>query len=245
MSSNQSSSKNSDAEYTRNLMREMGIVDEAKIAQVTAMMNQGATITQPSVTGEYRCFNMGCSKKGMLKCSVCNIARYCSKECQKADWKPRHKATCGKDRGIAQMDPMAMLNALDAWRSGGWYAQQTRKRLYERLWMSFQFRTEDEYAHAGNMVGYYQTAANGSPPENTSRQFREHVGVFRRKGMLPPDWSAKDDKQLFKKAEGHIHFALEKSDIVDMFGYSSGEHSVLRSMAENALGPIGNWIEDA
>lgn len=242
MSSNKK--KMSEAEYTRNVMRDLGFGnDEEKIAQVTAMMEQSATITTP--TGAYQCFNIGCSKKGKSKCSVCGIARYCSKECQKADWKPRHKASCGKDRGMALVDPVGMLGAIGAGGDGGWYAQKSRKRVYERLWMSFQFRTEDEYSFGGNLVGLYETAASELSNKNTSKQFQEYVQVFRRKNMLPPDWSVKDDKELLEKAEGHIHFSLEKSDIIERFGYSSGEHTVLRSMAESALGPIGNWLKDA
>jgi len=33
--------------------------------------------------------------KGLMKCSVCRIVRYCSKECQKSDWQ-RHKNFCKK-----------------------------------------------------------------------------------------------------------------------------------------------------
>jgi hypothetical protein len=41
------------------------------------------------------CHNPGCSKVKDLKlCSNCREVRYCSKECQKAHWKPIHKAEC-------------------------------------------------------------------------------------------------------------------------------------------------------
>lgn len=37
-----------------------------------------------------------CAKKGMLKyCEGCGYARYCSKQCQVADW-PEHGKTCTK-----------------------------------------------------------------------------------------------------------------------------------------------------
>jgi hypothetical protein len=42
-----------------------------------------------------------CQKCGkhtrLFQCSVCKKARYCSRSCQKADWKPRHKAECHKE----------------------------------------------------------------------------------------------------------------------------------------------------
>ena len=51
------------------------------------------------------CDNAGCHKQGTLKCGGCRIAMYCSPECQKVDWKVRHKAACSnqfsakKERG--------------------------------------------------------------------------------------------------------------------------------------------------
>jgi len=47
-----------------------------------------------------------------------------------------------------------MLNGMNSGRTGGWYAGlEERKRVYERLYMSFQFRVEDEYIYGGNLVG--------------------------------------------------------------------------------------------
>jgi hypothetical protein len=37
----------------------------------------------------------GCNKKGIKRCSGCGWARYCSRECQKNDWK-NHKSNCCK-----------------------------------------------------------------------------------------------------------------------------------------------------
>ena len=42
--------------------------------------------------------------------------------------------------------------------------------------------------------------------------------------------------------EWSVYVSWEKSDVVKEFGYASGEHSVLRSLAEAILGPIGNWV---
>jgi hypothetical protein len=39
-----------------------------------------------------------CGQTGELKCSGCNKARYCSRACQKIDWK-KHKKTCKSARG--------------------------------------------------------------------------------------------------------------------------------------------------
>jgi hypothetical protein len=42
-----------------------------------------------------KCAHQGCSvKQGLSKCTGCEEARYCSRTCQAADWRPRHKDEC-------------------------------------------------------------------------------------------------------------------------------------------------------
>lgn len=43
---------------------------------------------------EYMCAKCRVGQPRMQKCSGCRTVHYCSKECQKLDWK-RHKGTCG------------------------------------------------------------------------------------------------------------------------------------------------------
>jgi len=40
-----------------------------------------------------RCSVVSCQSIGELRCARCKLASYCSKECQKEDWRV-HKATC-------------------------------------------------------------------------------------------------------------------------------------------------------
>jgi len=40
------------------------------------------------------CSNAGCNQPGRQRCAVCKNVLYCSKECQKKDWKARHKSAC-------------------------------------------------------------------------------------------------------------------------------------------------------
>ena len=51
----------------------------------------GGSFTQKQT----KCGNICCKKDGIMICSRCKIIKYCSKECQVADWK-RHKTECFK-----------------------------------------------------------------------------------------------------------------------------------------------------
>ena len=43
------------------------------------------------------CSSSVCSKDATLRCGICKVAKYCSVECQRRDWKA-HKATCAPPR---------------------------------------------------------------------------------------------------------------------------------------------------
>ena len=46
------------------------------------------------------CHREDCLEAGTQRCSRCKQTNYCSKECQRADWK-KHKKQCKKNTGIA------------------------------------------------------------------------------------------------------------------------------------------------
>ena len=53
---------------------------------------QKAVLSSDQVT---RCFHCGKQTESMKRCGACLITTYCSRECQKSDWK-RHKKDCTK-----------------------------------------------------------------------------------------------------------------------------------------------------
>eukprot|EP01025_Chloroclados_australasicus_P007231 TRINITY_DN12309_c0_g1_i4.p2 TRINITY_DN12309_c0_g1~~TRINITY_DN12309_c0_g1_i4.p2 ORF type:complete len:167 (-),score=14.58 TRINITY_DN12309_c0_g1_i4:44-544(-) len=157
-------------------------------------------MVEGTAVGADRCANSQCSNKGTMTCARCKKARYCSKDCQRIDWKQRHKQSCGRDEGTALGSANDMMAIFSSGSSGGWYTGIERERVYERIWMSFQLRVEDEYTHAGNMVGAYGQAGGGSKAD-TTKEFRKYVARLDKKKMLPPDWSDEDRSKLFKGAK--------------------------------------------
>ena len=54
-------------------------------------------IEWPSTKGARCCYNCNKVSIGCLRCANCKVASYCTKNCQKQDWK-RHKKWCGKTK---------------------------------------------------------------------------------------------------------------------------------------------------
>ena len=53
------------------------------------------------------CYNVTCHEEGILLCSNCNFARYCSPECQKANWQ-YHKSVCGHEMDTSELDSFCL-----------------------------------------------------------------------------------------------------------------------------------------
>jgi hypothetical protein len=103
--------------------------------------------------------------------------------------------------------------------------------------MSWQFRVEDMYVMCGELTGMYHEAAGGKPG-GTMKAFKKYYMKAVSKGLMPAWWESdsKTQEKFWKTATTDIMFAIEKSDIVDKFGYSSNEHIVLRSLAAAITG---------
>lgn len=77
---------------------------------------QYSTVTMgPRKIGYYDCCNRNCFKTEdtatrFQTCSQCHVAHYCSRECQKADWKAKHKFVCKK--GAENRDKTASVGKM-------------------------------------------------------------------------------------------------------------------------------------
>ena len=53
-------------------------------------------VAAPVLAPEQRCACAGCPARGAKLCAACKRVRYCGADCQKKDWKARHKAECAR-----------------------------------------------------------------------------------------------------------------------------------------------------
>lgn len=107
-------------------------------------------------------------------CARCRSARYCSKECQKKDWKT-HKRSCtspGATPAPSQSEPQRhdpgfkAANHLHGLTNDGYLHKLPEKEAFAQIIDCFRMRVEDEYAFAGNnlasMVAKIPDQASGA-----------------------------------------------------------------------------------
>jgi hypothetical protein len=72
----------------------MMVADGTTYTAADASKMMGATAAQTAyLKAKTHCSNTRCSGAGVMKCTRCKQARYCSEPCQLAHWKA-HKAEC-------------------------------------------------------------------------------------------------------------------------------------------------------
>lgn len=65
--------------------------------------NTSGNCTLLAIRG-YQCFRCHTHLPKLLRCSGCQLVHYCSKECQKLDWKKGHRGTCKALKAVNERD---------------------------------------------------------------------------------------------------------------------------------------------
>ena len=142
-----------------------------------------------------------CSKtENIKKRAKCSTTPYCSRECQKTDWKI-HKKTCAKnaaektagnaDNGGDGTRPKFKILAVNINKpftrleQGTWLHDRPKEDVFKLLVDTYRMRMEDDYKYAyQNTEG---SAYDGSP--NGLPAFRRFMKLAaKRPGLLPPAW---------------------------------------------------------
>ena len=191
----------------------------------------------------------------LKRCGKCHNQWYCSRECQKADWKT-HKVSCGSSQqSNAQTKPQATTNFNAMPKVAGnffkhigsddYLHQFSEKDAFRQLVDCYRLRVEDDYKFSGDTRGLY----NGDDPLADFQDFLDLAET--RSGVLPTWWSKEKRKECEEGAVGTTDWsdpnapptqlwsdltaAVEKQDIIEEYGDSLMPMK-LRLLAEKIYG---------
>ncbi|CAH0057614.1 unnamed protein product [Clonostachys solani] len=186
------------------------------------------------------------------RCAQCSSTPYCSRECQKADWK-NHRKVCGKESAGcssssspselgSQASPLkglekSVTKPFTRIGNGTWLHDRPETDVYRLLIDAYRLRVEDEYKMEGKIDNDSLYAGSGSGLKGF-RRFLDCVASHA--GLLPSWWHA--EKRACCERLGmdpsqwqNLCCAVEKSDIIEHYGMPYF-HMELRMFAEKVLG---------
>ncbi|KAI1269969.1 putative MYND domain protein [Xylariaceae sp. FL1019] len=189
----------------------------------------------------------------LKQCAKCHTTYYCSRDCQKADWKT-HKKICAKqahDRSNAPFSshgqsagstlsppkgldkPIAKpFTRLD---NGTYLHDRPEVDVYRVLIDAYRMRIEDEYKFEGEAA---EDSIYGGRPDSLLG-FTKFLNKAARSGLLPSWWNTEKEaacKKLGMESEWHdLRCKVEKSDIIEHYG-DSRYPMQLRMLAEAIIG---------
>lgn len=180
----------------------------------------------------------------LKRCAKCQNQLYCSRGCQKADWKV-HKAFCASSQqSNAQIKPQATTDfdampkvAGDFFKGicpDNYLHQFPKEDAFRQLIDCYRMRVEDDYYFAGDTRGLY----NGDDPLDDFQQFLDMAEA--KSVIMPSWWSGGKRRECEETAMGtsqwsDLNAAVEKQDIIEYYGDPSMPMK-LRLLAEKIYG---------
>lgn len=176
----------------------------------------------------------------LKSCAKCHSQFYCSRDCQKADWKT-HKKVCAssqQNKPNAKTDFNAMPKPASDFFKGLADSNTLHgipeKDAFVRLIDCYRMRVEDDYKFAGEARGLYND-------ENPLPDFQQFLDLAqKRKGVLPKWWSGEKRSECERLATDVTQWAclssaVEKSDVMEHYEDSLMPMK-LRMLAEEIYG---------
>lgn len=163
--------------------------------------------------------------KPLQRCSRCQKAYYCSKDCQKANWK-EHKRGCGSSStkqgtksGLSgSQSSKANIESLFGAKTKSWLHGQCDAKVYTLLLDSYRLRVEDEYVFRGDVS---DNLLYGQ--DNPAVGFRRFLVKAEKKIRVSPAWWTKQKRNecIAKGDKGeqwsNLHGAVEQEDIQEHY----------------------------
>lgn len=178
---------------------------------------------------------------GLKRCAKCKSQWYCSRECQKSDWKS-HKKTCGSARPAAELGGLNAGNVVigndrnpnarcyipkpfTALNNGTWLHDRPKTDVFKLLVDTYRMRIEDEYVFQGDVDE--DSLYGGAGASSALRHFRRflnkavRIDAKRHKKLLPQWWTKESVQECadFARTDdfSNVGYAVEKHDIQEHY----------------------------
>lgn len=191
-------------------------------------------------------------------CAKCKTTQYCSRECQKADWKV-HKKVCVANASRAFFDAnaehsntysSARLNDLDKHipnpftklDQGKYLHDRPEKDVYKLLVDSFRMRQADDL----NLENKTTPGSIYSGASSSIEAFRKYLAKAATRQLLPPWWSPEKQKECESLGESgawsDLRQGVSKEEMIQHYGDQKMPMQ-LRMFAEAVYG-VGSMGQD-
>ncbi|OJD26670.1 hypothetical protein ACJ73_01953 [Blastomyces percursus] len=178
-------------------------------------------------TDSKKCGTCAIADVNLKRCAKCHTKFYCSRDCQKRDWKT-HKKICARNAPSSENNipskglSVAIDKPFHRLDARTWMHDRPKEDVYKLLIDTYRLRMEDEYKFNGDvdMDSIYSGVQDGR------RGFERFLGLVNAHSRLLPAWWSQGNVAECMAAGtkggwSDLGCAIGKRDVIEHYGNSN------------------------